>query len=72
MSQDLPHAGEYRADGWPLCPRCGNDELASFNTVTNRRDASGKVIGHMMRKPQPTDWMRCYECQWEGIVPARP
>ena len=26
--EDIPFA-EYRSDGWPLCPRCGEDELMS-------------------------------------------
>ena len=70
-SQNLPHAGEYRRDGWPLCPRCGNDELASTHPITNKRDEYGNVVGFLTRRPEPTDPMRCYVCGWEGEVPAR-
>ncbi|HEV8474577.1 MAG TPA: hypothetical protein VGR82_17500 [Methylomirabilota bacterium] len=29
---------EYRADGWPLCPRCGDDELWSREVPVSASD----------------------------------
>jgi len=29
IAQQFPTPPEYRADGWPLCPRCGKDWLRS-------------------------------------------
>jgi hypothetical protein len=26
---------DYRKDGWPLCPRCDDDELAAIWTLTD-------------------------------------
>lgn len=31
----------YRADGWPLCPRCGEDELASVVALSGRLTLAG-------------------------------
>ena len=29
---------EFRADGWPLCPHCGKDELGSYLIWTGEGD----------------------------------
>jgi hypothetical protein len=48
---------QYRADGWPLCPRCGDDELWSPFFW----DGTG---------PQPplhvyiAAGLSCYQCGW--------
>ncbi len=49
----------HRRDGWPLCPRCGEDELMSQVPVS------------ISIKAQPTDRMKCLRCAWEGVVPPR-
>ena len=51
---------DYRKDGWPLCPQCGEDELMSLAAIAT------------MTKARPTDPMRCYVCHWSGEVPPRP
>lgn len=58
---------EYRRDGWPLCPRCGEDELASQEPPFIPRPGAGTQI----RVPRPTDRMRCLGCGWVGTVPAK-
>lgn len=30
--EEEPEPVRYRSDGWPLCPRCGEDELQSLAT----------------------------------------
>jgi hypothetical protein len=55
---------QYRKDGWPLCPRCDEDELMSLAVAFNG------VTGEM-RQPLPTDRMRCLRCNWTGVVPVR-
>lgn len=54
---------EYRRDGWPLCPRCGEDELAS-----QVRHQPG---GFKWAPITPADPMACLFCCWEGRVPLR-
>lgn len=48
---------EYRPDGWPLCPQCGEDELYSHLIW----DGCGE-------RPPLEDWIEagigCYVCQW--------
>jgi len=53
-----PRLKPYRQDGWPLCPSCGEDELASTAPF---------AIG---RQPQSSDPMRCVACGWTGTVAA--
>jgi hypothetical protein len=51
---------EWRADGWPLCPRCGEDELYSLL----HWDGKGQ-------KPPMSEWLnaglRCYYCHWSDL-----
>lgn len=42
----------WREDGWPLCPRCGQDELAILS-VTDRNVTAADV---------PREAMFCYMC----------
>lgn len=39
---------EFRADGWPICPCCNNDELAA--------------ITPSMELPEPNDVNLCHDC----------
>lgn len=65
MTNALPLPfNEYRKDGWPLCPRCEEDELYSF-----------LMLG--WTKPEPPSvaeciatGMMCYRCSWE-LPPSR-
>lgn len=34
----------YRSDGWPLCPRCGEDELASVLSLSGRLTLAGAKL----------------------------
>lgn len=45
-------ASRFRADGWPLCPVCDEDELADLTHDFARRDAR----------------LYCYRCNWRGFV----
>jgi len=58
---------EYRADGWPLCPRCGEDELASVLALRGKIDRKTLEI----YTAKPTDEMVCYHCRWSGAVASR-
>lgn len=59
---------EYRKDGWPLCPVCGDDELMS----TMQPAGVDPSIGvKWTRQPTVIDPMRCLSCGWEGRVPSR-
>lgn len=58
-NNSAPPYMEFRADGWPLCPQCGDDELYSllyWNGLTER--------------PPLREWidagMKCYLCGWES------
>jgi len=50
---------ETRADGWPLCPHCGEDELWS-----------GFPWDGTEPKPPMQAWidhgLRCYKCGWSS------
>jgi len=51
---------EFRQDGWPMCPRCGEDEL--YSSIMLYWDGEGLrpsiedcLAGHM----------GCYKCGWQ-------
>ena len=46
---------EYRADGWPLCPHCGGDELWSPLIWLDERPPVKDFIAA---------GLRCYLCGW--------
>ena len=57
---------EFRKDGWPLCPQCGEDELYSvylFMPHGIDRQAKGEQIelDELLRYP-----FRCYYCGWRN------
>jgi hypothetical protein len=57
----------YRADGWPDCPRCGNDEL--WSKVMMAWDGTGE------RPTMAACYDRsfaCYACRWSGYVLGPP
>lgn len=55
---------EFRKDGWPLCPRCEEDELYSCYAMTSHctdRQLKGETITveESLRYP-----FKCYRCNW--------
>ncbi len=54
---------QYRKDGWPLCPACNEDELAS--AVLLRYDGRGEppTLADCFK-----DGFLCYGCNWHGRV----
>jgi hypothetical protein len=46
---------EYRADGWPLCPVCGQDELAVLETPPSP-GYTEPISWYLQRE------MHCYWC----------
>lgn len=54
---------EYRADGWPLCPNCGEDEMYSLHFSETRRNIP-PTLGEYLSRP-----LRCYACAFEADVP---
>lgn len=50
---------EHRADGWPLCPQCGEDELWSRFAWygDDPKPPMQAWIGH---------GLRCYKCGWDS------
>lgn len=48
---------EYRDDGWPYCPRCGEDELWSTFTP-GPPDYTGTLEQYLAEE------LRCYRCNW--------
>ena len=53
----------YRADGWPCCPGCGEDEL--FSVLMMRWDGEDErpTLAACFEKE-----FRCYACRWAGYV----
>ena len=50
---------EFRDDGWPLCPRCGEDELyvlANWPGSIDERPPLAWFIEHIDG---------CYRCNWK-------
>ena len=55
LPQLYPH--QFRADGWPLCPVCGEDEVWSSLTWTEEMDRP--TIAGFLEGP-----LACYRCNW--------
>lgn len=51
----LPEHTRYRADGWPLCPCCGNDEVYSLLHPT---EATAPLQDYI------DAGMACYQCSF--------
>jgi hypothetical protein len=58
---------EFREDGWPLCPACGEDEL--FGTLITARPGSGPLAS-----PEEifAGGFKCYACGWESETKSAP
>jgi predicted amidophosphoribosyltransferase len=56
----LPTFGAFRADGWPLCPCCGEDELYS----RLHWDGQGE---HPSLEKYLAAGMGCYRCRWNNF-----
>ncbi len=56
---DMHEFEDYRADGWPLCPKCGNDELQ------NPRVGTGAVTTPTLQA-FIQDGLKCLACGWES------
>lgn len=61
MKSVNPTFTEFRKDGWPLCPDCGEDELYSY-----------LMLG--WTEPDPPSLqdcidsgMECYRCSWKSL-----
>ena len=53
-----PYA-EFRADGWPFCPRCGEDELYSVLMLNWNGQGEKPTLEQCI-----AGVMRCYKCEW--------
>jgi hypothetical protein len=60
--EELPLFIEYRKDGWPLCPRCGEDELWSPLTFYAQWDGADK---RLPVEKYIEAGMTCYRCNWK-------
>ena len=50
---------ETRKDGWPLCPRCGEDELWS-PLIPDPLDSHPPIAAYIAAG------LRCYKCGWDS------
>jgi len=61
VSEGRERFKEFRKDGWPLCPRCGDDEL--YSTVC-------LYWSRLDRPPTLEECFAstfgCYYCLWKG------
>lgn len=54
---------EYRKDGWPLCPYCGEDELWS-PLIPEPIDSHPPVADYIAAG------LSCYRCGWSNEPPV--
>ncbi len=52
---------EFREDGWPLCPQCGEDELYSLVMLNWTGEGPHPSIQECI-----AGGMRCYYCGWQS------
>ena len=57
---DVPYK-EFRADGWPLCPRCEEDELYSHLMMRWLGEGERPTIEQCI-----AGGMTCYLCNWSS------
>lgn len=50
---------QFRADHWPICPNCGNDELWS-PLISYNLDVRPTIQEYI------DAGLRCYYCQWSS------
>ncbi len=55
---------EYRRDGWPLCPRCGEDELASHLDATHIDEYYNEHGDTPPIQEYLDAGLSCYGCGW--------
>jgi len=65
----MTEEARHRPDGWPLCPRCGEDELADCGYV-GRALMAGLTIDQA--RADPLGELFCYSCLWRGRAPPPP
>lgn len=56
---------EFRKDGWPLCPNCGEDELWSRLLWTGYGESPPM-------EDYIKDGLQCYRCQWQSTEVQQP
>lgn len=52
---------EYRKDGWPLCPQCGDDELYSKEMLAWTGKGERPTLEQCVAGE-----MACYKCNWHS------
>jgi hypothetical protein len=58
---------EFRKDGWPLCPSCGDDELASRVMMAYMGIESAPTLAECLAGE-----FFCYACPWDSArIPKR-
>lgn len=55
---------EFRKDGWPLCPCCGEDELFSSAMMNWNGDGERPTLQQCL-----DNTMICYRCGWDSRQP---
>ena len=56
----LPYK-EFRKDGWPLCPRCGEEELYSRVMIAWMGEGERPTLEDCLKGA-----MTCYRCNWSS------
>jgi hypothetical protein len=54
---------EFRRDGWPLCPRCEEDELYSVAMLRWNGLGERPTLTACLKEE-----FRCYRCNWSGRI----
>jgi hypothetical protein len=54
---------EFREDGWPLCPRCGEDELWSLVMMRWMGEGERPTVQQCI-----DGGMRCYLCSFDSTA----
>jgi hypothetical protein len=52
---------EFRKDGWPLCPSCGDDELASVIMLNYHGQDRPPTLAECLLGE-----FFCYACTWDS------
>jgi hypothetical protein len=66
---DLTQFTEFRKDGWPLCPRCGEDEL--YSRYLPDPPALDEQPQDILLRLYLSTGVKCYRCQWESTELAK-
>lgn len=59
----MPPTTQHRPDGWPLCPRCGEDELYA-DAMLKWNPPAGQPT---LRECYDSEF-HCYVCRWQGFL----